>query len=342
MTPLLAWSQDDILANRSGYHVLADYLPSCPHVIAPRRDPASIMGRLRAKVLRRFAFSRWCVGGSFAMEAQITQRIDAGYVGPIHYLWCDRDLGFLDRQLNAAKNPLIGTFHQCADVLPQAIRRTSSLPKFAAIIIMSETQRAWFKAQGVKSERIHRILHGVDIEHFTPAADVPTDQCTVLAVGGTHRNFGLLCDVAKTLSNETMIRFEVVGPPNKKAMFTGLTNLVYHDRLTDAELLSKYQQATCLLHLIEDSTANNVINEALACGTPIISERHGGVPEYVTDDCAILCAPKNGASVVAAIKAFVGSRERQQSMRIAARAHALTFDWRIIAKQTEQLYQTLN
>jgi hypothetical protein len=29
-------------------------------------------------------------------------------------------------------------------------------------------------------------------------------------------------------------------------------------------------------------------------------------------------------------------------MRLAARAHALTLDWRLIAAQTEQLYQSLS
>ena len=339
MPALLAYTHDAHLATRSGYHVIAAYLPQCPQTVAPRLDPVSPIARLRTRVRRRFAFSRWCMGGSFEVEDEIRARIQAGYAGPVHFLWCDRDLGSLDRELDPATHPLIGTFHQCVGVLPEAIRRVASLPRFAAIIIMSETQRAWFASQGVKPDRVHRLLHGVDVDYFMPAIERTGERFTVLAVGGTQRNFSLLREVAASLPD---VAFEIVGPSDKRAIFEGMTNLEFHHRLTDEQLLSRYQQASCLLHLITDSTANNVINEALACGTPVISERHGGVPEYVTPECAILCPHQSGAAVVDAIKALAASRMRQDEMRLAARAHALTLDWRLIAAQTEELYQSLS
>lgn len=342
MPALLAYTDDALLARHSGYHVIANYLPECEKVVTPRREPSSLFGRIRSKVLRRLSFSRWCAGGSFEMEAQINARIEAGYAGCVHYLWCDRDMAFLDRRINPSSHPLIGTFHQCADILPEVIRRVSSLWKFAAIIIMSETQRRWFEEHGVEADRIHRILHGVDVDYFRPAEQVKDDGFRVLAVGGTRRNFGLLQSVAATLQQERAIQFEVVGPTDRKAMFGGMNNLVYHDRLSDADLLSKYQSASCLLHLIEDSTANNVVNEALACGAAVVSECHGGVPEYVTEDCAVLCSPGDGDEVVNAIKRLARDDRRLSEMRLAAREHAMTLDWRHSAIQLEQLYSGLS
>ena len=342
MPALLAYTDDALLASHSGYHVIANYLPDCEKVVTPRREPVSWGGRFKSKVLRRLAFSRWCVGGSFEMEAQISARIAAGYVGCVHYLWCDRDMAFLDRRINPSSHPLIGTFHQCADILPDVIRRVSSLRKFAAIIIMSETQRRWFEERGVSASRIHRMLHGVDVDYFHPGASPNDEEFRVLAVGGTRRNFDLLRSVAASLKDEPGIKFEVVGPTDRKAMFGGMNNLVYHDRLSDADLLSKYQSASCLLHLIEDSTANNVVNEAMACGAAVISERHGGVPEYVSDECALLCSPGSGDEVVKAIKKLAGDAGRLTEMREAAREHALTLDWRHSAAQLEQLYAGLS
>lgn len=342
MPALLAYTDDALLASHSGYHVIANYLPDCEKVVTPRREPVSWAGRLKSKVLRRLAFSSWCAGGSFEMETQISARIAGGYEGCVHYLWCDRDMAFLDRRLNPSSHPLIGTFHQCADILPEVIRRADSLPRFAAIVIMSETQRRWFVEHGVEVNRIHRMLHGVDVDYFRPEASPNDEGFRVLAVGGTRRNFGLLRSVADSLKDEPGIKFDVVGPADRKDMFGGLPNLTYHDRLSDAALLTKYQEASCLLHLIEDSTANNVVNEAMACGAAIISERHGGVPEYVTDDCALLCSPGRGDEVVKAIKRLAGDAGRLTEMRKAAREHALTLDWRHSAAQFEQLYAGLS
>lgn len=342
MPALLAYTDDALLARHSGYHVIANYLPHCEKVVTPRREASSLVGRLQSKVLRRLSFSRWCAGGSFEMEAQIKARIAAGYVGCVHYLWCDRDMGFLDRRIDPTSHPLIGTFHQCADILPEVIRRVSSLRKFAAIIIMSETQRRWFQERGVEADRIHRILHGVDVDYFRPVEQVKDDVFRVLAVGGTRRNFDMLHSVAAALQREKAIQFEVVGPTDRKAMFGGMSNLFYHDRLSDADLLAKYQSASCLLHLIEDSTANNVVNEALACGAAVVSERHGGVPEYVTEACAVLCNAGNGDEVVNAIKLLARDDRRLSEMRLAARAHAMTLDWRHSAIQLEQLYSGLS
>jgi len=337
-SPFLAWTVDRHLAGRSGYHVLADYLPECAQVTSARSDGVG-MARLRARILRRFSFSRWCTGGSFDLERLVTQRIREGYSGPVHYLWCDRDLAFL--AATSCGFPLVGTFHQCSDTLSEAIRWPQQLKRFSAIIIMSETQRAWFEARGVQVSHIHRILHGVDIDYFQPASAKASEHFTALAVGGTRRDFALLSQVANVMRDHTKVRFEVVGPHDKKAIFHGLPNVFYHDRLSDDELRAKYQQASCLLHLIEDSTANNVINESLACGTPVISQRMGGVPEYVNSDCALLCPPRDGASVVQAITQLVASSQQQQEMQLAARAHALTLDWRIVAEQTRQIHASL-
>lgn len=342
MTPLLAWSHDSILGCRSGYHVLADYLPQLERVVEPRRDPDDRLQRILTKVLRRFSFSRWCAGGSFQMERKVLLRVKAGFKGPVHLLWCDRDLGFLDFKLNGEKNPLIGTFHQCPRDLLTAIRRRSSLKKFAAVIVMSETQRPYFRESGVPDGRIHRILHGVDTDYFRPETHEVPENFVVLAVGGTRRDFPLLREVAVAMRDTPAIRFEIAGPADKKALFTGLPNVLFHDHLSDKVLLEKFRNASCLLHLAEEATANNVLLEAMACGLPVITQRVGGIPEYVNETCAVTCPPADSGAVVAALRSLCASPSRQSEMRHAARSHALSLDWRIMAGHSMQLYQSLN
>ena len=340
MTPHLAWSQDDILAHRSGYQVLADYLEA-PRAVHSRRDPAGGWALLQTRVKRRLAFSRWITGGSLEVERELRTLGSAGEVQAVHYLWCDRDLAFFDILARSTRLPLIGTFHQCPDDLPTVIRRSSSLRHFAAIILMSETQRDYFLQNGVNPERLHVIRHGVDVDHFTPATLEAPENFTVLSVGGTRRDFTQMAAVAEALQAEKNIRLIFVGPEDKVASFQNMAHLSYHARVSDAELMALYRSASCFLHLPDNATANNAMLEAMSCGSPIITQRVGGVPEYINESCALIADAGDTTSTVRSIKELSANRALQTTMRHAARDHALTHDWRLVAEQTRQVYASL-
>ena len=336
--PLLAWSQDEILAHRSGYHVLAEYL-DCPRVVTRRCDPPGGLALLQTRIARRFTASRWCVGGSLQLEGEIRHRIGDGFSGPVHYLWCDRDLAFLDLLTPFMRLPLIGTFHQCTEDLRRIIRRPSALRRFAAIILMSESQRGYFLDQGVREDRLHVVLHGVDVDHFQPAGLEVPEKFMVLSVGGTRRDFVQMRRVMEGCVEDRGIRFVVVGPEDKAHHFCGMENVSYKVRVSDAELLDLYRSCAACLHLPENATANNVLLEALACGAPVISQKVGGVPEYVNAGCALLAAQGDVAATVQHLRLLASSREKQAEMRHAARAQALAHDWRTVAEATREVYR---
>lgn len=339
---LLAWSRGSILARRSGYHLIAGYLNGSEQVVTQRGDPSHPVKRLGIRLLRRFSFTRWYTGGSFTMERQIRQHLGSGVPRPVHLLWCDHDMGFIDLGLDLGRHPLVGTFHQCADELPAIIQRPAALKKFAAIIVMSDTQRVYFEDQGVPRDRIHRILHGVDTDYFSPLEQSGRDKFVVLSVGGTRRDFPLMRAVAESLRNEAGVRFEIVGPRDREPVFAGLGNVTYFCGISDEALLERYRRASCYLHLAEAATANNALLEGMSCGAPVITQNVGGVPEYVTSEHAMLCPPHDRESVAAAVRELAASPARLAAMRTAARAHALTLDWRHAAARTQQLYQSLN
>jgi glycosyltransferase involved in cell wall biosynthesis len=256
-------------------------------------------------------------------------------------MWADQDFGFLDLLMNRARNPLVGTFHCCPGDLPQVIRFPSRLREFAALILMSECQRPFFLEAGVAAERIHVVLHGVDTEHFIPGAVNDARPFTVISAGGYRRNFPLLRKVCERLADARDIRFEVVAPADFRAMFDGLANVRFSTGLGDAELLQKYRSASCLLHTAEQATANNVLVEALACGLPVVAERVGGIPEYVTGECSILTAPHDDAALADAIRLLALSPERRRTMGLAARGHALELAWPKVAVRMDAIYRAL-
>jgi glycosyltransferase involved in cell wall biosynthesis len=330
--PLLLLSTIDAqLSRHSGYHLLAEYLPLAKRITVPRRD-ATGWKWIAMGTARKFALSSWYLAGCAEMEYAAWRRIRQGFTGIVHYLWCDRDLGFLDLALNRQRHRLVATIHNCADMLPSVIRHPRRLRDAAAIILMSETQRAFFRDAGIPDERIHFLPHGVDTAFFRPAATPSSDEFIALSVGGYRRNFPLLRELCMALPT---MRFEIVGPAAVAEKFRGLANVRFSSGLNDVELLAKYQSASCLLHLAEQATANNVVLEALACGLPIVSERVGGIPEYVNDACAFLGEP------VVSLRRLAESPALRAQMGAAARARAEELAWPKIAAYTLDLYRSL-
>ncbi len=327
-------------ARRSGYGLLADYVPGAKLLHAPRADPRGAR-LLFARIARRFAFSRWYLGGSATLEWQAFRELRKGFEGVVHSMWADHDLGYLDLVLNSKRHRLCGTFHNCPDDFPRTIRFPSRLRNFDAIILMSECQRPFFLRAGVRDERIHVVLHGVDTEYFAPGARRSGQPFTVLSAGGFRRNFPLLRKVCERLATEPDIRLEIIAPAEFRVQFDGLRNVQFFSGVSDAELLSKYQTASCLLHTVEQATANNVLVEALACGLPVVSERLGGISEYLTAESAVLAAPRDDAALADAITQLARSPAQCQQMGRAARARAGELSWPKVAARMTDIYHAV-
>jgi glycosyltransferase involved in cell wall biosynthesis len=263
-----------------------------------------------------------------------------GFRGVIHFMWAERDWGFLDRV--SANNPelaLCATFHCCPDTFSEVIKAPKRLLAFSAIILMSEVQRPFFLLHGVPDHRIHVVPHGIDSQFFSPVCDNCNDRFVVLFVGNYRRNFELLGRVCTLLEPHEDVEIRIIAPRERVAKFTGRKNVKTSADVDDADLRAAYQGASCLLMTLEAATANNAILEAMACGLPIVAERIGGVAEYTGSDCAQLCEPGSAEGLANAVLALYRDRERRSRMGIAARRRAEEFDWPVIGRRTMEVYE---
>ena len=327
-------------AKRSGYGLLAEYLPEAKFLTADRADPKRPLPLLGARLARRASFSRWYLGGSASLEMQALGEMTRGFRGIVHSMWSDHDLGFLDLLLNRRRHALVGSFHNCSDTFVDTIRFPSRLRNFQAIILMSKTQAPFFRGHGVAEERIHVVPHGVDSDYFKPGSAAP-EGFTVLAAGSYRRNFPLLREVCLRLREAEGVQFEIVAPEKYRALFADVPKVHFRTGLNDAEFLQAYQSCACLLQTTEDATANNVVMEAMACGQPVVAEYSGGLPEYVNERCALLAEKGDAEGLAEAILELKENPARRVELGKGARARAMELDWKNIANRMREIYGTL-
>jgi glycosyltransferase involved in cell wall biosynthesis len=273
------------------------------------------------------------------VELRAWREIRSGFAGLVHFMWAERDWGFLDLLPGSNRLALCATFHSCPDTLQEIVSNPSRLQKLSAIILMSEIQRPFFLSHGVSADRIHVIRHGIDCSHFSTASPREEGPFTVLTVGEYRRNFPLLREVCLRLASHRDIRIKVVGARTRKALFEGMANVEFLSELCGDELLSLYQNASCLLMTLESATANNAILEAMACGLPIVSEDVGGVREYTGSECAILCKPGSAGALTEAVVELHESRGLRSRMSALARRRAELLNWPLVARQTAEVYE---
>lgn len=341
MKSLLVYSNHGF-GSYSSYSTLANYISSCKVLSTQRREPKDYGTRIINRVVRSFATSQWYRTSSLELERLLLQHLAKASIDLVHFLWAERDLGYFPLIKSRYSVPLCCTFHACSDDLPQILTFRKRLQKLDAIIIMSETQRAFFESSGVPSQKIHFVPHGIDTDFFTPSnQEKSLDSFTVLSVGSYRRNFLLLREVALKLKKYQHIKIKIVGAKAFSFYFADMENVELASGLTDLELLETYQSSSCMVLTIENATANNALLEGIACGLPVITERIGGIPEYVNEECAVMTNSGDANQIAEAIVELAESNQKRDRMAQAARERALELSWINTAIKTEKLYSSL-
>jgi len=94
----------------------------------------------------------------------------------------------------------------------------------------------------------------------------------------------------------------------------------------------------CLASLGE--AYNMTILEAQACGKPVLLFNAGAPPEIVQDEkTGILIEPDDISEYAQKIKLLSFNKALREKMGAAAKAWAKKFDWNVLGKEFERMYQ---
>jgi glycosyltransferase involved in cell wall biosynthesis len=197
-----------------------------------------------------------------------------------------------------------------------------------AVVSVSQDIKAKLTGFGLPADRIHVVARGVDVERFHPgdrdqarrrlgiaggrpvllwvgrmvpvkALDVLLDACARLRERGVPFALHLVGD--GPLRRPLEARAAALGLSDSVA-FVGA---VAHDRLPDW-----YRAADFMLLPSHSEGVPNVLRESLACGTPFVATRVGGIPELAEGAANRLVPPGDPAALADALAEAVAGPRR--------------------------------
>ena len=222
----------------------------------------------------------------------------------------------------------------------------------------------------VNPDRLHVIHNGIDPETYRPQLSpetlkrfgVDASRPFALFNGRITRQKGLPLLLAAALKLDPQYQFVIVASspdtPEIAAEVAGLAarvsaergNLVWIDHfISREELIHLHSHATVFVCPSIYEPFGLVILEAMACETPVVASRVGGIPEIVVEGETGYLVNFNPADPDAFTSALAGRLEKllgdatlAARMGKAGRQRVLQhFGWRAIASQTVQLYDRL-
>jgi glycosyltransferase involved in cell wall biosynthesis len=194
------------------------------------------------------------------------------------------------------------------------------------------------------------IPDGVDVAQFRPA--LQPRQPEIVYVGSLIKRKGLpylLEAMVQVVRELPALRLTIVGDgPERAALESTAVKLGLSECVTFAGLQSAdgvrqaMQRAMAFVLPSVEEGLGVVLLEALACGTPIVASRVGGIPEVVTAGVGRLVPPADPPALAQVLIQMLHDEASWPEMSRNARRRAEDqYDWSKVAARMIGLYRTL-
>lgn len=211
-----------------------------------------------------------------------------------------------------------------------------------------DAMRGWGVAEG----KLHRVPNGVNLESFRPVPraeararlGLPTEGQLLIGVGNLVELKGhhILIETLSLLASELPdLSLVLIGDgPQRGALAAqaqalGLAGRVRLTGRVEQEVLATwYAAADCMGFMSSREGLPNAVLECLACGTPVIATRVGGLPELITQPAMGETLSERTAPALAdALRRWMHREPEPASIRRLA----LAWDWGSIIPGLRQL-----
>ena len=265
-------------------------------------------------------------------------------------------LGDLEGPVKRLGLPLVVSLHG-HDVTAHETEYPGSLAALAlasAVVVPSRFLADAVSRLGVPDDRLHIIPSGVDASWFAPTP-LPTGAPEVLFVGRFVEKKGIDVLLAawpavRAAVPDARLRLLGSGPLEALAREAGDSAVV---ELTDpsrraTQVRDAIRSARCVVtpsRTAADGDAETLLLvnlEAQASGRPLVTTRHGGIPEYVEDGRTALVVRENDAdALAAALVRVLSDAALAREMTERGPDLARRYDVRACTERVDALYDTL-
>jgi glycosyltransferase involved in cell wall biosynthesis len=226
---------------------------------------------------------------SYLAEMETAKVVMRSNVKIVHNTSLEDNHGFLGLYKKKYRFTLIATPHQPVSWWKYIKKSSDCLSDLDLLIALSEFEKDYF--ENFIPGKVRLIHHGVDTDFFNIIKPIENRQYRLLFVGNWLRDLDFLETVISRLLNTSKeIKVDIVhsktdlcSPIFKLCRYPQIN---VHRNITDEQLRSLYNESRLLFLPLIDSTANNTLLEASACGVPIITTNLPAVKEYTHDSFA--------------------------------------------------------
>ncbi len=273
-------------------------------------------------------------------EMRFIRAVEAPGPSVAHFLWGDTASPKRPRAFRRKGAALVGTFHASRWRFERAMRNFKGFSAYDWITVVSQSIVPLIAEQGFPEERVRTILLGVDTDFFNPGPSAVRKEgpLQALLVGQTERDHAFMADVMRRMP-ANLVRLSVLTPDEQKVHYRDVPGVTLLGRLSDDELVSAYRSADLLTMPMIDCTANDAILESMACGTPVLANRIGGIPEYVSASSSYMLDEKKADDWVDLLVHLSRNRTELLDRRGAVRKWAETFAWPKKAEEYLAVYR---
>lgn len=226
---------------------------------------------------------------------------------------------------------------------------TETLQQSCAVVAVSSALADKVKSLGVESGKVHLVFSGINKTLFFKKDKSASKKTLGLSPSLKHIVFignlvavkGVIFLIEAMRQLPEDVHLHILGDGElrdslmNKANTLGLNKrITFEGRKPHGEISGWMNAADifCLPSLNEGSP--NVILESLACGTPVVASRVGGIPELlINEDLGLMAAPANADELAACLKKALEKLWNHQAIA----EYALRFDWDDNAKHIHQL-----